>query len=370
MGLTGMRDLSLLQTPPQERVATETRVIHDTDEAVKTAIERELSRGGQVFYLYNRILTIDFVHRRLRRLFPKARIAVGHGQMPPREIEEIMRSFAAGEIDILLCTTIIENGVDIPRANTILIDRADRFGVADLYQLRGRVGRSSKKGYALFLIPDRAVLDSDARKRLEALQQHTGAGSGFHLSMQDLGIRGAGNILGMRQSGHIAAIGFTLYCQLLRQTVARMKGEKPPKLVTTEIIMDALDASPGHSDGGSLTCIPYSYIEEDSQRISTYRRLAECVTVEEVKALGDELADRYGEHPNAVRRLLKVTDLRIRASQANIDRVEIHGGEVQLFRNGAPLRINGQLPQILDTTVAIQLATLGRIVEKLGGKKK
>lgn len=366
LGLTGVRDLSLLQTPPQERVATETRVVRDTDEVVRTAIERELDRGGQVFVLYNRILTIERMRARLARLVPHARIAVGHGQMPPARIEEVMRTFAAGECDVLLCTTIIESGVDIPRANTILIDRADRFGIADLYQLRGRVGRGARKGYAVFLIPDSGVLDSEAKERLQALRQHTGMGAGFQLALRDLGIRGAGNLLGAAQSGHIAAVGFTLYCQLLRSSVARMRGEPVPKVVDVEIRLDLLDLAPGIADAGRAACFPYGYIDDEPQRIAVYRRLAECASEEDVDALGRELSDRYGKPPRAVVRLLRVAVLRVRAAALGIHRIEVRDGEARLFRDGAPLRNRGELPRIQARTADAQINAVLDLVRKSG----
>jgi len=369
LGLTGVRDLSLLQTPPQERVATDTRVVRDTDEVVRTAIERELDRGGQVFFLYNRILTIERARLRLSRLVPRARIAVGHGQMPPNAIEEVMRTFAAGDSDVLLCTTIIESGVDIPRANTILVDRADRFGIADLYQLRGRVGRGARKGYAVFLIPDSGVLDSEARERLHALRQHSGMGSGFQLALRDLGIRGAGNLLGAAQSGYIAAVGFTLYCQLLRTTVARMKGEAPPKIVDVDIRLDLLEASPGAVDAGRAACLPYGYIDDEPQRIAAYRRLAECSTEEEASLFGQELADRYGKPPAAALRLLRVAMLRVKAAAADLHRVEVRDGEVRLYREGAPLRVRGELPRIVAYTADTQLTAVEKLILRLGKGK-
>ncbi len=362
LGLTGVRDLSLLQTPPQERVATETRVSRDSDELVRTAIERELDRGGQVFFLYNRILTIERMLERLQQLVPRARIAIGHGQMPAGQIEAVMRDFTAGKYDVLLCTTIIESGVDIPRANTIIVDRADRFGIADLYQLRGRVGRGSWRGYALFLIPESGVIDADARQRLQALRQHAGTGAGFQLAMRDLGIRGAGSLLGAAQSGHIAAVGFTLYCQLLRQSVARLKGEPPPRLANVILRLDLMDLSPGTADADRAACFPYGYIDEEPQRIAAYRRLAECVTLSEIDALKSEFQDRYGSPPRAAERLFRVAQLRVRAAGAGIQRIEVQQGEVRLFRDGAPWRRRGNLPLITTKSVDAQLKALTQLV--------
>ena len=365
LGLTGLRDLSLLQTPPRERVLTETRVVRNTDEVVREAVQRELDRGGQVFYLHNRIASIEIVRERLRHLVPRARVAVAHGQMSAAEVADVMRGFVEGETDVLLSTTIIENGVDIPRANTILIDRADRFGIADLYQLRGRVGRGSRRGYAYLLTPGTA-LDSDARERLKALREHQGGGAGFKLAMRDLGIRGAGNLLGAAQSGHIAAVGFTLYCQLLRRSVAQLKGEPPPLVVDAEVTLDALDTSPGASDPARAACIPYAYVEEDAHRIAAFRRLAECSSADEVEALRRDLADRYGPPPPPVTRLLRVTLLRIRLSALRIPRLEVAGDELRVYlRDGTMLRERGgDLPRIPADDPDAQLAQIEKMLRR------
>lgn len=363
LGLTGVRDLSLLQTPPFERVATETVVARDEDDLVRAAITRELDRGGQVFYLYNRILTIGRIEERLKRIVPNARVAVGHGQMPSSKIEKIMRAFVAGEYDVLLCTTIIESGVDIPRANTIIVDRADRFGIADLYQLRGRVGRGSKKGHAVFLTPPSGVMDSDARERLKALRQNSGTGSGFQLALKDLGIRGAGNLLGAAQSGHIAAVGFSLYCQLLRQTVAKMKGEAVPRMIDTAVSMDKLTASPGMQDNGGLACIPYGYIDDEPQRIASYRRISECTAEEETKLLLKELADRFGTPPDCVKRLFRLTRLRIRASGQNIRRLEVRDGNIRMFRDGAPVSLKNSPAAFAEKSADAQMDYLLRLLK-------
>ena len=371
LGLTGIRDLSLLQTPPRERVLTETRIVKNTDDAVRAAIQRELDRGGQVFYLHNRVLTIQIVYNRLRALLPHARIGVGHGQMPASEIEDIMRRFSEGEFDVLLSTTIVENGVDIPRANTILIDRADRFGIADLYQLRGRVGRGSRKGYAYLLVPEAATLDADSRERLQALREHGGAGSGFQLALRDLGIRGAGNLLGAAQSGHISAVGFTLYCQLLRQSVAKLKGEAPPQMVDAEVDLDALNASPGATDPTTAACLPYSYIEDDPHRISVYRRLAECVSLDEVEALRKELADRFGAPPAPVTRLLRLTRLRINLSALRIPRVDVREGLLRInLPGGALYRVHGELPELPPNDPDAQFLAIEHIVQRLLRQKQ
>ena len=303
LSMTGTRDLSLLRTPPRERVAVETKIVRDSDETVRAAITRELARGGQVYYLYNRVLTIEKAAARLRALVPDARIEVAHGQMPSATLSAKMQAFAKGRSDVLLCTTIVESGLDIPRANTILVDRADRFGLAELYQLRGRVGRSARQGYAFFLLPAEGLVDAEARERLDALKRHAGLGAGFGIAMRDLEIRGAGNLLGREQSGHIAAVGFQLYCQLLQRTVARLKGERVPDIVDVTLNFDFLDFSPGSDDADEMgACLPYDYVEDEGQRMEFHRRLAETSTLKDVTRLKGELADRFGKLPRRRRR--------------------------------------------------------------------
>ena len=226
LALTGARDMSTIQTPPHDRLPVETIVVQYDERVIRDAIQRELNRGGQVFFLHNRVMTIETMRSKLQTLVPHARIVVGHGQMESDELEEVMTKFVNGEADVLLSTTIIESGLDIPNANTIIIDRADRFGLSDLYQLRGRVGRYKHQAYAYLLLPRHVSLLTDVRKRISAIRQYSTLGSGFKIAMRDLEIRGAGNLLGSEQSGHITAVGFELYCQLLKQSVAVLKGEK------------------------------------------------------------------------------------------------------------------------------------------------
>ncbi len=244
LALTGARDMSTIQTPPHDRLPVETIVTQYDERVIRDAIQRELNRGGQVFFLHNRVATIDVMEQKLRALIPGARIVVGHGQMHSDDLEEVMTRFINGEADILLSTTIIESGLDIPNANTIIIDRADRFGLSDLYQLRGRVGRYKHQAYAYLLLPRHAGLLADVRKRLSAIKQYSTLGSGFKIAMRDLEIRGAGNLLGAQQSGHITAVGFELYCQLLKQSVASLKGEKVKSRVEVQVRLDFLALSP------------------------------------------------------------------------------------------------------------------------------
>ncbi|MGI5868966.1 MAG: transcription-repair coupling factor [Kiritimatiellia bacterium] len=366
-GIVGVRDLSLLQTPPRERVATETKVVRRTDELVKEAILAEVGRGGQVFYLHNRVLTIDHVHAHLQELLPHVRIGVGHGQMPAAQIEGVMRDFAAGRYDVLLSTTIIESGIDIPRANTILVDRADRFGIADLYQLRGRVGRAGVKAYAYFMIPSNGLIGADARERLKAIQQHTGLGSGVGLALRDLGIRGAGNLLGSEQSGHIAAVGFQLYCQLLRRAIARLRGEMPPLFVNVDLSLPFLATDPSLADGAAAASLPRVYMAEDARRLEFHRRIAECSSEAEVDALEAETIDRFGAAPEALRRLFAVARCRILAAERGISRIELDDdGVLMLFREGRACRTpSGDLPAPVGRTPDELLASISSIIRSM-----
>lgn len=336
MSMTGARDLSLLRTPPRERVATETKIVRDSDAVVRAAMMKELARGGQVYFLHNRVMTIETTCARLRELVPSAKIEVAHGQMPSAQLAEKMQRFAKGDADVLLCTTIVESGLDIPRANTILVDRADQFGLAELYQLRGRVGRSSRQGFAYFLLPAEGSVDSEARERLDALKKHGGLGAGFNIALRDLEIRGAGNLLGMEQSGHIAAVGFHLYCQLLQRTVARMKGEPVPDIVDVSLNFDFLDFSPSSADSDEMgACLPYSYVEDEAQRVDFHRRLAQTATLRDVKKLKRELADRYGRLPKAAERLVRLAELRVLCAEAGLSAVTVVGRKALFYRRGS-----------------------------------
>lgn len=336
LSMTGARDLSLLRTPPRERVAVETKIVRDSDATVTGAIRHELARGGQVYVLHNRVATIDLYARRIRALVPEARLDVAHGQLAAGELAEKMRLFQQGRTDVLVCTTIVESGLDIPRANTIIVDRADRFGMADLYQLRGRVGRSSRQGHAYFLLPAEGSIDSDARERLTALKKHGGFGAGFNLAMRDLELRGAGNLLGSEQSGHIAAVGFGLYCQLLQRTIAKMRGEEVPLLVDVTLDFDFLDLSPGGHDPYAGAFLPYDYVEDEAQRMGFHKRLAEASDVKTVRRLRSELADRFGKMPKEALRLVRLAELRVLCAEKGIQRVEVHGDKVIFRKDTSP----------------------------------
>lgn len=370
MSMIGARDMSLLQTPPQERLAIETHVERDRDDIIRFAAQREINREGQVFFLHNRVITMGILLKRLRTILPEARIAVAHGQMPPGELAATMRRFEAGEYDVLLCTTIIESGLDIPRANTIIIHRADRFGLAELYQLRGRVGRSSKRGYAYLLVPPQGVMDEEARQRIQALQRHGGLSGGLNLALRDLEIRGAGNILGAEQSGHIASVGFGLYCQLLRRTVARLKGEAVPLLVDVDLELDFISLSPGTVGSNDASCIPYDYIDDDALRMNFHRRIAEAVSVGEIRNLRAEMTERFGPIPDEAKRMLRMAELRILAALAGIHRIEAKDGVVRLFqRDGQPYMLKtGRFPRISGKDPDAMLTALFRVVSSIAQK--
>ena len=323
MSMTGMRDLSLIKSPPRERVAVETHIVSDNDETVRSAIEREIARGGQVFFLHNRVHSIGKAEKRIAALCPQAKIAVAHGQMDGRTLAAKMRRFERGEYDILVSTTIVESGIDIPRANTILVDRANEFGLGELYQLRGRVGRSSRQGHAYFLLPPSGDMDSEARERMAALKRHGGLGGGFNLAIRDLELRGAGNLLGSEQSGHIAAVGFTLYCQLLKRTIAMMKGEKVRDTIDVKLNLDFSSAR-----------IPFEYIEEDSLRLSLMRRFAEAQTIAEVRDLAAEMTDRFGPPPDCAGEFVRTVELKVRMAGAGLCRLDVKAARAVFYRNG------------------------------------
>lgn len=369
MALSGVKSMSCIQTPPQERLPVKTVVCQYSDEVIEQAIRHELNRQGQVFFLHNRVTSIQSVELKLRKLVPQARIAVGHGQMESDELEEVMSKFVNGEVDILLSTTIIESGLDIPNANTIIIDRADHFGLSELYQLRGRVGRYRHQAYAYLLIPRHAALLADARKRISAIKQYSRLGSGFKIAMRDLEIRGAGNLLGSEQSGHITAIGFDLYCKLLQESISRFKGEKPEERVETRIHLDFLLPEDQNGVSGvptdSSQLIPLSYINDPVQRLEIYRRLAQARSVEELAPLEEELRDRFGKLPAGVKHLLMVYRVRVIASRKRITEIESRENKVSIVRNGAPLMVHGRLPRFAQKTTQGRLKELLALVESL-----
>ncbi|MGA2446827.1 MAG: transcription-repair coupling factor [Opitutaceae bacterium] len=359
LALTGARDLSVIETPPADRHPIQTIVKTYDEKLVIDAVRHEVRRGGQVFYLHNRVLTIDLVAQRLRELLPDLSIAIGHGQMDEGDLERIMTDFVAGRHQVLVCTTIIESGLDIPNCNTILIEGADRFGLAQLYQLRGRVGRFRHQAYAYLLLHRHTRLMDLARQRLNAVRQHNQLGAGFRIAMRDLELRGAGNLLGPEQSGHIVGVGFELYCQLLRQSIARLKGARTAAAIRAGVKLDFVFIGEGepaadrrrYEDGYTVLrdaelaageCpkiqarIPFDYIGETRLRIDFYRRLALAESPAGLRAIAGELRDRFGRFGDEVRALLLVTEIRLRAEQKRVLTVETEGNRLKCLRRSGP----------------------------------
>ena len=351
LALTGARDMSTIQTPPHDRLPVQTIVTQYDERIIRDAIQRELNRGGQVFFPHNRVLTIELMRGKLQTLLPNARIVVGHGQMDSDELEEVMTKFINGEADVLLSTTIIESGLDIPNANTIIIDRADRFGLSDLYQLRGRVGRYKHQAYAYLLLPRHASLLADVRKRISAIRQYSTLGSGFKIAMRDLEIRGAGNLLGSEQSGHITAVGFELYCQLLKQSVSSLKGEKTKPRVDVALVLDFLETNYS-SESGSAGASPYhaglphNYIPEPRHRIDIYRKLAQANEKPALAELEKELRDRFGPLLPSVELLLQIAELKILAAEKSVTAIEVKSDKLMLTRHGDYITLGGKFPRL------------------------
>jgi transcription-repair coupling factor (superfamily II helicase) len=405
LALTGARDMSTIQTPPHDRLPVETIVTQYDERVIRDAIQRELNRGGQVFFLHNRVMTIETMGQKLRDLVPNARIVVGHGQMHNDDLEEVMTQFVNGEADILLSTTIIESGLDIPNANTIIIDRADRFGLSDLYQLRGRVGRYKHQAYAYLLLPRHAGLLTDVRKRLSAIKQYSTLGSGFKIAMRDLEIRGAGNLLGAEQSGHITAVGFELYCQLLKQSVSSLKGEKVKPRVEVKVRLDFLALNPideaktepriAHGSQRSdeaeskspdamqpaepttqhatrntqhtspypaSAFIPFKYILDSRQRIEIYRKIAQLSDKASLQSLGKELRDRFGPLPKAVELLLQVADLKMLAAERDITVIEVHEDKLMLTRHGDFVMVGSKFPRLTRKEPGARLKEIRKLL--------
>jgi len=310
MALLGLRDMSTIETPPKNRLAIQTSVLRYSSDVIRSAIEMELARNGQVYFVHNRVETIHTIAAKVQQLVPQARIGVAHGQMNERELEKVMLKFVQDELDVLVATTIIENGLDIPRVNTIVIDRADLYGLSQLYQLRGRVGRSDRRAYAYLLIPYDETLSDVARKRLAAIREFSDLGTGFRVAALDLEIRGAGNLLGGEQHGHIETVGFDLYCKMLEQTVEELKGEKAEEEISTSINLN-MDIR-----------IPESYVPDTSQRLRLYKRISSAADDGELDALRQEMVDRFGRYPEPVENLFRYAGLRQRTLALQIQSIE------------------------------------------------
>ena len=376
MSLVGLRDMSVIETPPKDRMAIQTVVASWDDKLIQSSIEQELERGGQVYFVHNRVESIWEIAAKLQALIPKARIMVGHGQMGETELEKVMLGFMHHEADILVATTIIENGLDIPLCNTILINRADRLGLSELYQLRGRVGRSNRRAYAYLLIPKEVELTPIARRRLAALKEFSDLGAGFKIAALDLELRGAGNLLGGEQSGHIEAIGFELYTQMLERAVREMKGEAAPDEAETQLNL------------GLNIRITGDYIAEENQRLRMYKRVAGVETELQLADVGAELQDRYGPPPQAVRNLLDYASLKLLCMRVGVNAIERKRDSVTFkFRQnaavdpehlarfvagqrGAQFTPDGMLKFALKATAADEvLRSLRNILEQLAAEE-
>jgi transcription-repair coupling factor (superfamily II helicase) len=324
MGLVGVRDMSVLETPPEARLPVRTYVQEYDEGLVTEAILREIDRGGQVYYVHNRVQGIDRIAARLRRLLPEARIAVAHGQMPEDQLEQTMLDFAEGEHDVLVCTTIIESGLDIPNANTLIVHNAERFGLAQLYQLRGRVGRSAVRAYAYFLYGQDKVLSEVATERLRTIFEATELGAGLRIAMKDLEIRGAGNLLGAAQSGHIAAVGFDLYTRLLGEQVELLRARRAPN---GPIGLAGATRQPS-LDLPLSAFIPPEYVDDDAVRLRLYQRFSALDSDDELAGLVAEVEDRFGPLPEPAQNLVYATSLRLRAAATGVEEIAATDGEI------------------------------------------
>jgi transcription-repair coupling factor (superfamily II helicase) len=329
LSLAGLRDMTLMQTPPRDRSPVLTHVEPWDDGLIDEGVSRELDRGGQVFFVHNRIETIQAIADHVHRIVPRARTAVAHGQMKERELEEVMHRFVSGEIDVLVSTMIVESGLDVPNANTMFVNRADHFGLAQLYQLRGRVGRSHRRAYCYLMVPD--AVDADAERRLKVLEHHTELGSGYRIALKDMEMRGAGNILGAEQSGFVHAVGFDLYLRMLDEQVQRvMSGDALPALIPSEVTIDIPNF------------LPDDYVVEQDAKLDVYRRLARAVAVPEIEDLRAELRDRFGALPAPANAMLALATLRVVGGTLGIEAIQVRGDEARVtFRGSAVPRMRG-----------------------------
>ena len=350
MSIIGIRDLSIIETPPVDRLAIQTYVTRYDERLIRDAILRELERGGQVFFLHNRVETIDRIAMKLADLIPEAKMAVAHGQMKPKDLEKVMLKFLNNETQVLVCSAIIESGLDFPNANTIIINRADRFGLAQLYQLRGRVGRSHRHAYAYLLIPGEQAITPDAEKRLRALQEIDGLGGGFKLALHDLEIRGAGNLLGQQQSGNITAVGFELYTEMMENAVRELRGEEVTPDVEPEIRL------------GISAYFPDDYIPDVNQRLFFYKRLASLRSPLELEEIKEEIRDRFGPYRTAVENLFLVMNLRRVLKEFLVQQISVSDGRVfLLFHPQSPVKIEKLLELINKPKSRFRLAPDGRL---------
>ena len=379
LSLVGVKDMSTIETPPLNRLPVETMVSAYDERIIRDAINRELKRQGQVFFLHNRVQTIERARDRIVDLCPQARVEIGHGQMGSDELEAVMARFIAGKLDVLVCTTIIESGLDIPNANTIIIDRADRFGLADLYQLRGRVGRAEHKAYAYLLLPREMMTIGAARKRINAIKQYSSLGAGFRIAMRDLEIRGAGSILGTAQSGHIMAVGFDLYCQLLKHAVAQLKGKKLQLRLDVDLRLDFVATNEAEfvqqpklpeREAGSSPCklpafIPNTFISDAALRIKAYREIAEITTRDQLGRLRRDWRDRFGRFPVSVDNLFLLMEIKLAAAKSGVSRVEVRERKLMLTRHEDFILVAGKFPRLVALGTEQYLGEILALIKKL-----
>ena len=379
LSLVGVKDMSTIETPPLNRLPVETVVSAYDERIIRAAIDRELERQGQVFFLHNRVATIERARDRIVHLCPQARVEIGHGQMDADELEAVMARFIAGKTDVLVCTTIIESGLDIPNANTIIIDRADQFGLADLYQLRGRVGRAEHKAYAYLLLPSEMMTIGAARKRISAIKQYSSLGAGFRIAMRDLEIRGAGSMLGTAQSGHIVAVGFDLYCQLLKQAVAQLKGDKPRLRLEVDLLLDFVVTNEAEFVAPPKVpvqqtdsfphkipaFIPVTYVSDPALRIRAYRDVAEITSHAQLDRLRREWRDRFGPFPPAADNLFALIEIKLAAAESGVTRVEVRERKLMLTRQGDFILVAGKFPRLVATKTEQRLGEIVELIKKL-----
>jgi transcription-repair coupling factor (superfamily II helicase) len=336
MAMASVRDLSIIDTPPAGRLSIRTQVVRSSDKLIREAILRELGRGGQIYFVHNRVETMERTGAWLQQIVPEARVVMAHGQMDAKPLEAVMLKFFRREADVLVASAIIQSGIDVPHANTIIVNRADTFGLAQLYQLRGRVGRSGDQAYAYFLVPDEGRLTDDAQKRLTAIQQFTELGSGFRIAAADLEIRGAGNLLGKQQSGHIAAIGLDLYMQMVEQAVQRLKGqiveEEPDPTLRLNV----------------SAFIPEDYVADPHHRLSLYKRLSSSPQVGDLALLHGEIQDRFGPPPEPVERLFEVMQIRLQAKALRLVSIELKAGAIAVTLDGKSRVPQTAIQQLMD----------------------
>ena len=366
LAMAGIRDLSTIMTAPSNRLPVQTVLCKFDNTIISEAVYREAKRGGQIFFIHNRVKTIEQRCSQLRGEMPDLRIELAHGQMGDDELEHVMARFIDGKIDVLVSTTIVESGVDIPNANTIIIERADMFGLAELYQLRGRVGRWSRQAYAYLLIPDSSVISVTARERLSAIRKYTQLGAGFRLALKDLEIRGSGNVLGSQQSGHINAVGFNLYCQLLKSAIGGLKGKKEIHFFYVDIFFDFIDFSLDPARDKINACLPKEYVPSERLRIEFYRRFSEIWSFSELEDLEHELVDRFGKIPVEAERFISIMKIRIAVAIAGYGSISVRAGYLYIEGSGGKqFLINGKIPRLKNTEPNLKLEELEEYIKNV-----